>query len=350
MKAIVMAMVAALLFSSAAVQADIRLQGGGATFPNPIYQKWVAEFGKTNPQVKIDYQSQGSGFGIKGITDKTLDFAGSDAPMNEKENATAKASGGPVIHLPMVGGGVVPIYNLGDIGGDLKLDGEVLAAIFLGKITKWNDERIVKLNPELKLPDLGISPVTRSDGSGTTFVFTSYLSTQSEDFSKGVGAGKQVTWPCGISAKGSEGVAAAVGQTRGAITYSEATYATLAKLPSALMENRAGNFVKASPENVSAAGAGAAAGMKNDLAANIWDSDGDSAYPISAFTYVIVYKDLGYLKDEAKAKALVSYLRWSVTDGQKLAAENAYAPLAEPVRKKVLEAIDALTFEGKSLK
>ena len=337
------AAVAVLALGTSAAMAETKLTGAGATFPNPLYQKWVSEYQKSNPDVKIDYQSIGSGGGIKGITEKTIDFAGSDAPMSKKEIA---AAGGEVVHIPTVAGAVVPAYNLPEFKGDLKLDGPTLAAIFGGKVTKWNDPKIAALNEGTKLPDLGITPAWRTDGSGTTFVFTNYLATQSEEFKSSVGMGKQVKWPTGQGGKGNEGVTAAVQGTPGAIGYIELNYATQNKIPFALMKNKDGRFIKCSPESVAAAGAGAVEKMDKSLAVDIWNQPGAEAYPIAAFTYIIVYKDLGYLKDEGKAKGLVSFLKWATKDGQQFAAQMDYAPLAEPVQKKAAAAIAGLTWSG----
>jgi phosphate transport system substrate-binding protein len=337
---------AMLALGSSVALAETRLQGAGATFPNPIYQRWTTEYQKANPDVKIDYQSIGSGGGIKGITEKTVDFAGSDAPMSKKEMA---AAGGGIVHIPTVAGAVVLAYNAPGFQGDLKLSGDVVAEIFMGKITKWNDPKIAALNAGAKLPDAGITPAYRTDGSGTTFVFTNYLCTQSDDFKGTVGPGKQVKFPVGQGGKGNEGVTAVVQQTPGAIGYIELNYAIANKIPFALMKNKDGNFVKASTETVSAAGAGAAASMKDSLAVDIWNQPGANSYPISAQTYIIVYKDLGYVKDPAKAKALVGFLKWALTDGQKMAPEMTYAPLAEPVQKKALDVVNGLMWDGKAM-
>jgi len=326
------------------VKAETKLQGGGATFPNPIYQRWVTEYQKAHPDVKIDYQSIGSGGGIKGITDKTFDFAGSDAPMNRKEMDAAKD---PIVHIPTVAGSVVLAYNLPDVQGEIKLTGPIVADIYMGKITRWNDAKITAINAGTNLPDVGIIPVWRTDGSGTTFVFTNYLVTQSEEYTGNIGAGKQVKFPVGQGGKGNEGVTAGVQGAKGAIGYIELNYAMANKIPFALLQNKDGEFIKASPQTVAAAGEGAVAHMKDSLAVNLWNQPGKNTYPISAFTYIIVYKDLGYLKDANKAKALVDFLTWATGDGQRLAEEMSYAPLSEGVQKKVKEAIAGLTLDGK---
>jgi phosphate transport system substrate-binding protein len=344
MRHLALLIVAAVTFTLSAARAEVRLQGAGATFPNPIYQRWTTEYQKLHPDVKIDYQSIGSGGGIKGITEKTIDFAGSDAPMSKKEIAAA----GEVVHIPTVAGAVVPAYNLAGVT-DLNLSGPVLADIYQGKITKWNDPKIAELNEGKPLPDAAITPVWRTDGSGTSFVFTNYLAGQSEEFKNSIGMGKQVKWPLGQGGKGNEGVAAAVQQTPGAIGYIELNYATSNKIPFAAMKNASGKFVKASAQSVSAAGEGAVEKMSSSLAVDIWNQPGEGAYPISAFTYVIVYKDLGYLRDENKAKALVAFLTWATGEGQTYAGEMDYAPLSDGVKKKVAAAIGSLSWNGQAV-
>ncbi|HEX2971965.1 MAG TPA: phosphate ABC transporter substrate-binding protein PstS [Tepidisphaeraceae bacterium] len=333
---------------SSIAMAQTRLNGAGATFPNPVYQRWTTEYQKLNPTVRIDYQSIGSGGGLKGITDKTIDFAGSDAPMNKKEQAAANA---PLLQIPTVAGAVVLAYNLPNLTGDLKLTGPLITEIYLGKVSKWNDPQIATINPDLKLPNLAITPVWRTDGSGTSFVFTNYLATQSNEFISSIGAGKQVQWPVGQGGKGNEGVTAVVQQTPGAIGYIELTYATANKIPFASLKNKDGKFVKASAQTVAAAGAGALDRMGKSLAVDIWNQPGPDAYPIAAFTYIIVYQDLSYLKDQTKAKALVEFLTWATHgDAQKVAEEMDYAPLAPPVQQKVKAAIDTLTWNGQPIR
>jgi phosphate transport system substrate-binding protein len=341
------AAVAVVALSCGVASGATRLQGAGATFPNPIYQRWVNEYQKSHPNVQIDYQSIGSGGGIKGIIGKTVDFAGSDAPMTKKELDQA---GAPVVHIPTVAGGLVPAYNLPGFSGELKLDGETLAGIFMGTINNWSDPKIAALNEGASLPDMAITPAWRTDGSGSTFVFTNYLATQSPDFKGSVGAGKSVEWPAGQGGKGSEGVTAIVQSTVGSIGYVELNYAAQNKLAFASVKNKAGKFVKASPETVSAAGEGALKQMDESLAVDIWNQSGENAYPIAAYTYVIVYKDLGQLKDPAKAQALVDFLSWATQDGQRMAGEMAYAPLASGVQQKVAGALKGLSFGGRPLK
>jgi phosphate transport system substrate-binding protein len=302
-----------------------------------------------NTGAAIDYQGIGSGGGIKGITDKTIDFAGSDAPLSAKE--IEKAGGAEnLIEIPSCAGAVVPAYNLPGVA-DLNFSGDVLAQIFLGKITQWNDPAIAKLNPDAKLPEAAITAVYRTDGSGTNFVFTNYLATQSEDFKGTIGMGKQVKWPVGQGGKGNPGVTAIVQQTPGAIGYVEQNFADKNGITYGSVQNKAGKFVKASSESVSAAGISAVTNFKGTLlAANIWNQPGDGAYPIASFTYLIVYKDLNNLKSKEQAQALTSFLWWATHDGQKYAQELDYAPLATSVQQPVEQALGTLSFAGAGIK
>ena len=328
---------------------ETKINAGGASFPDPVYQRWVAAYHQQNPDVTINYESVGSGGGIRGITDKTYDFAGSDAPLSKKEKDKAPA---PLMHLPTVAGAVVAAYNLPGFNGDLKLDGPTLADIYLGKVRTWSDPAIAALNPGANLPDLPITPVYRSDGSGTSYVFTSYLATQSGEFKDRIGAGKSVDFPRGQGAQKNPGVTAAVKATRGAIGYIELTYATENKIPFALMKNKDGKFVKASPKTVSDAGEGAVKDMSVDgMDVDIWNQPGADAYPIAAFTYIIVYRDLDYLGSKEKAQAMVKYLKWATTGekAQKMAADMNYAPLSKGVQDKDAAAIDSLTYGGQKL-
>ena len=333
----------AVLGAVAAV-ADVRLQGAGATFPNPLYQKWVTEYQSQHPDVKIDYQSIGSGGGIKAITDKTVDFAGSDAPLTKKQLAAL----GNAVQIPATAGAVVLAYDLPGMKEDLKLTGEVVAGIFGGQITKWNDPKIAAENAGASLPDQAITPCWRTDGSGTSYVFTNYLATQSDTFKQTVGMGTQVKWPLGQGGKGNDGVTAVVRSTPGSIGYIELNYATANKVPFALIKNKAGKYVKASPDTVSAAGAGAAGAMTKSLAVPIWNQAGENAYPIAAFTYLIVYGDLANVKDADKAHALAAFLAWAVSPegGQRISPTLDYAPLAPAVADKALGAVNTLTYKG----
>jgi phosphate transport system substrate-binding protein len=329
--------------------ADVRLVGSGATFPAPLYKKWVADFQKVASDAKLDYNSVGSGGGIKAITDKTVAFAGSDAPLNKKQ-LEAMGGEGAVVQVPSCAGAVVPAYNVPGLESttELKFTGEVLAQIYLGTISMWNDAAIGALNPGVKLPALAITPAYRSDGSGTTFVFTNYLATQSDAFKETIGMGTQVKFPVGQGGKGNEGVSAVVQQTAGAIGYIEANYATANKITFGSVKNLEGEFVKASPESVSLAGAAAAETLKGTvLSANIWNKPGKGVYPISAFTYLIVHRDLNNLKSDAEARMLVRFLRWATSEGQRSAKELDYAPLSAGVQAKVQEALGTITYQGK---
>lgn len=327
--------------------AQVRLQGAGATFPAPIYKRWTADFEKVRPDIRIDYQSIGSGGGVKGISEMTVDFGASDAPLTRRERERA---GDALLHIPTVAGAVVAAYNLPGFDGELKLTGALLADIYVGRISSWDDPRLAELNPDVRLPKLPITPAYRTDGSGTTHVFSSYLATQSDTFRSTVGMGKQVSWPVGQGGKGNEGVTAVVQSTPGAIGYIESIYALANDIPFAAVQNRAGRFVMATPQTISAAGSGAAARMDKDLAADIWNQEGEQAYPISAFTYILVYGDLRNLKDAERARGLVEFLRWATLGGgQDVAAEMHYAPLSDEVRQRVKALLDALTFEGKPI-
>jgi phosphate transport system substrate-binding protein len=332
--------------SLTSAHADTRLQGAGATFPAPLYERWIAEYQTVKPDVKIDYQAIGSGGGIKGITDKTIDFAGSDAPMGKKEFAAAGGEDN-FIEVPSCAGGIVPAYNVPGIDKDLNFTGELLADIYMGKINNWNDPEIAKLNPDAKLPNLAITPAWRTDGSGTNYVFTNYLGTQSKDFRSSVGIGKSVKWPVGAGGKGNAGVAQVVQGTPGALGYLEQNYADKNKIQYGAVQNKNGKFVKASPDSVAAAGESAVESMKGDvLAVNIWNQAGDDAYPIASFTYLIVYKDLNNLKTKEQAEALVAYLTWATHDAQKFDADLDYAPLKQGVQKKIDAALSHISFGG----
>ena len=304
------------------------LTGAGATFPYPIYSKWFSSYAaKTG--VKINYQSIGSGGGIRQLSEQTVDFGATDAPMSDAE--LAKAKGGTIMHVPTVLGAVVLIYNLPQLTQPLKLNGETIAAIFQGQITRWNDARIAALNPGTTLPASDILVVHRSDGSGTSYVFTDYLAKVSPAWAAKPGKGKEVQWPAGLGAKGNEGVAGQVKQTPGAIGYAELAYATQNKLATAMLANAGGEFVAPSIASVTAAAAGAAAKLptNTDYRVSIVDAPGKGVYPISSFTWIIAYQKQ---TDAAKGKKLVDFLRWALADGQGMAASLDYAPLPESMR------------------
>ena len=341
-----LAALAIVASSFGTAHAEIRIQGAGATFPAPLYERWIAEYQKVAPDVKIDYQAIGSGGGIKGITDKTIDFAGSDAPMSKKEFAAAGGAEN-FVEVPSCAGGIVPAYNVPGVDKDINFTGEILASIYMGKINNWNDPALAKINPDIKLPELAITPAWRTDGSGTNYVFTNYLATQSKDFTSSIGIGKQVKWPVGSGGKGNAGVAQVVQGTKGAIGYLEQNFADKNKIEYGAIQNKAGKFVKASPETVASAGESAVDSMDGDLlATNIWNQSGENAYPIASFTYLIVYKDLRNLKTKEQAAALVAYLKWATHDGQKFDAELDYAPLKESVQKKIDTALSHISFGG----
>ena len=330
--------------------AKTRLQGAGATFPALFYKRLVVVYQSLHPDVLIDYQSIGSGGGIRAITDKTVQFCGSDAPMNKKELENAGGEAG-IVEIPSCAGGVVPIYNLGDLKSSLKFTGPLLADIYMGKVSQWNDPAITAINPDVQLPDLPITPVWRTDGSGTNFIFTNYLATQSEDFASTIGMGKQVQWPFGQGGKGNEGVTAVVQQTLGGFGYVEQSYADNNHLTSGEVQNKDGKFVKATAASVSKAGAAADFGKRGQiLAANIWNRPGAESYPIASFTYLIVYKDLRNLADKEAAQQLVDFLWWSTHDGQQYATELGYAPLAPEVQVKVEQALNSVTYRGEALR
>ncbi len=318
------------------------LTGAGATFPNPIYQKWFYDYAQRTG-VKINYQSIGSGGGIRQLTEGTVDFGASDAPMSDDELAAAK---GEVLHFPTVIGAVAVTYNLPGVDTFLKLSPDVLADIFLGGITKWNDSRIAELNPGVSLPSEDILVVHRSDGSGTTFIFTDYLSAVSDAWRSGPGKGKDVAWPVGLGGKGNEGVAGQVKQTPGSIGYVELAYANQNGLAVAELRNQAGDFVKPSIEGATAAAAGVAAALPadTDFRVSIVNAPGADAYPISSFTWLLVYQDM---QDGAAAKKLVDFIRWALTEGESEAAALDYAPLPANVVQLEMKQLDTVQYPGK---
>ena len=316
----------------------VDLTGAGATFPQPIYSKWFSTYAAKNG-VKINYQSIGSGGGIRQLSEQTVDFGASDAPMSDAE--MAKAKGGPVQHIPTALGAVVMVYNLPDLGAPLKLTGDVIAAIFQGQITKWNDARIAALNPGAKLPATDILVVHRSDGSGTSYVFTDYLASVSPAWAAKPGKGKEVQWPVGLGAKGNEGVAGQVKQTPGAIGYVELAYATQNKMSMASVKNAVGEFVAPSIASVTAAAAGAAGKLPptTDYRVSIVNAPGAGVYPISSFTWIIAYTKQA---DAAKGKKLTDFLRWALSDGQGMESSLDYAPLPEGMRTALLTRLDSI--------
>jgi phosphate transport system substrate-binding protein len=312
--------------------AQTRLNGAGATFPYPMYSKWFSEYHKVHPDVEINYQSIGSGGGIRQVLAGTVDFGASDGPMTDEQLAEAKTK---ILHVPTVLGADVPAYNVHGVRGELKFTQEALAGIFLGKITTWNDKAIASANPDVKLPNDQIIVIHRSDGSGTTYIWTDYLSKISGEWQGQVGKGTSVKWPVGLGGKGNEGVAGMIRQMQGSIGYIELIYAIQNKIPYGVVKNAAGNFVKASLDSVTAAAASAPK-MPADFRVSITNAPGKDAYPISSFTWLLIPAQS---KDAAKGKVLSDLLNWIVSDGQKMTADLAYAPLPASVAAKVKDEI-----------
>ena len=347
--------VSAVLFLLAAVACNnngsggsgsgsVDLRGAGATFPNPLYQKWLSEYGKIHPNVKIDYQSIGSGGGINQLKKQTVDFGASDAPMSDDD---LKSAPGEVLHIPTVLGAVVLTYNLEGLKQPLRFSPEVIADIFLGKIKKWNDPKIAADNPGVTLSANDITVVHRSDGSGTSAVFTDYLSKVSAEWKEKVGAGVSPSWPIGLGGKGNEGVTGQVKNTPNTIGYIELVYAVKNNLPVAEIKNASGAFIAPSIDAVTAAAAASAASMPDDLRISITNAAGAPAYPISSYTYILVYKDQ---KDAGKGKALVDFLWWGIHDGEGFAKELQYAPLPADIVKKAEAKINSVTANGTALR
>jgi phosphate transport system substrate-binding protein len=314
------------------------INGAGATFPYPIYSKWFDEYTKVNPDVRINYQSIGSGGGIRQASELTVDFGATDGPMNDEQLSKAKVK---LLHFPTVLGGVVPTYNIPEVKGELNFTPQVLAGIFLGTITKWNDPEIAKANPKANLPDKLIIVVHRSDGSGTTYVWVDYLSKVSPEWKEKVGVGTSVNWPVGLGGKGNEGVAGLVKQTPYSIGYVELIYAEQNKMSSGRVQNAAGQFVKSSLESVTAAAAGAAKAMPADFRVSITNAPGEKAYPIASFTWLLIPEKIG---DPKKGKALVGFLHWMLKDGQSHAPKLLYAPLPKEVVAMEEQAIAKISY------
>ena len=320
-------MVCALLLCVAASAQS--LNGAGATFPNPIYQKWFTEFSASHPGVQINYQSLGSGAGIRQVTAGTVDFGATDGPMTDEQLSQTKEK---ILHIPTVLGAVVPAYNVPGVNQELKFTPDVLADIFLGKIKNWNDARIAKINPGVHFPNQSIVVVHRSDGSGTSYVFTDYLSKVSPEWNSQVGRNTSVKWPTGLGGKGNEGVAGTIRQIAGSIGYVELIYAVQNNIPFGTVQNKSGNFVKASLQSTTAAAAAAAANMPADYRVSITNPDGKDAYPIASFTWLLIPQQS---RDAAKGKVLHEFLEWMLKDGQGQVAALSYAPLPKQVVSKL---------------
>ncbi len=325
--------------------AQVKLNGAGATFPNIIYQDWILTYNKAHPDAQLNYQSIGSGGGIRQFSDGTVDFGATDAPM--KDSAIVAIQGN-VLHIPTVLGGDVPTYNLPEIKETLRFTPDILADIFLGKITKWSDARLAAVNPGVKLPAEDIVVVHRSDGSGTTFIWTDYLSKVSTEWHQKVGRGTSVNWPVGLGGKGNEGVTATVKQTPGALGYVELGYAMANQLPAGMVRNKAGKFITPSLESITAAAAGAMKemGPSTDFRVSITNPEGDAAYPVSSFTWFLLHQQY---EDATKAATLVKFVWWAETDGQSRAAPLGYAPLPKPLRPWIEARLKTITAGGKAV-
>jgi phosphate transport system substrate-binding protein len=322
----------------------VTLQGAGASFPSPLYQKWLSEYGNLHPNMRIDYQSIGSGGGIKQLKEQTVDFGASDAPLKDED---MKSFSGEVVHIPTVLGAVVITYNLAGLSNPLKFSSDVIVDIYLGKIKKWNDARIAADNPGVTLPANDIVVVHRSDSSGTSAVFTDFLAKISPEWKEKVGAGVAPSWPIGIGGKGNEGVTGQVKNTPNTIGYVELVYAVQNKLPVAHVKNQSGSFIEPTVDAVTAAAAAFGGSTPDDLRVSITNAPGAQSYPISSYTYILVYKDQ---KDAAKGKALVDFLWWGIHDGERFAKELQYAPLPADIVTRAEGKLKTITHGGSPLR
>lgn len=312
------------------------LNGAGATFPNPIYQKWFTQYSSAHSGVQINYQSLGSGAGIRQLTAGTVDFGASDGPMTDEQLSQCKSK---VLHIPTVLGAVVPAYNVQGVRQELKFTPEVLAGIFLGRINNWSDPAIAKVNPGVRFPNQPIVVVHRSDGSGTTYIFTDYLSKVSSEWNSSVGKGTSVKWPVGLGGKGNEGIAGTVRQIEGSIGYVELIYAVQNNINYGVVRNKSGNFVKATLESTTSAASAAAARMPADYRVSITNPDGKDAYPIASFTWLLVPQQS---RDANKGRVLHDFLQWMLRDGQRQVSSLSYAPLPKEVVQKLQSTINTI--------
>ena len=326
------ALVAAAIARPGAAQ-KIQINGTGATFPYPIYSKWFSEYNKGHPDVEINYQSIGSGGGIRQLTNRTVFFGASDGPMTKDQLLNAP---GAILHLPTVLGAVVPIYNIPGVDRELKFTGPLLADIFMGKVSKWNDPAIGKINPGVRLPGSDITVIHRSDGSGTTYIFADFLGKVSPEWRKTVGVATSLNWPAGVGAKGNEGVAGLTKQTPGAIGYVELIYALQNKIDFGSVQNMAGEFVRASLESVTKAAAATKGKMPPDFRVSITNAPGAGVYPVSSFTWLLFYENP---MDKRAARIMADFMRWALRDGQKYCAGLGYASLPEEVVAMEMEAL-----------
>ena len=330
------ALVTGVALLACVVDAQSTINGAGATFPYPIYSKWFAEYNKLKSNVQINYQSIGSGGGIRQLTNQTVFFGATDGPMTPEQMQGAP---GKILHLPTVLGAVVPIYNLPGASGEIKFNGPVLADIFLGKIAKWDDPAIAKLNSGMKLPSTDITVVHRSDGSGTSYIWVDYLAKVSPEWLKKVGVATSVNWPVGLGGKGNEGVSGLVQQTPGSIGYVELIYALQNKIAYGSVQNAEGEFVRATIQAVTAAAGAAVKSMPKDFRVSITNAPGKGVYPISSFTWILLYENP---KDKAQSKIMVDFMKWALTDGQKFAGDLGYAPLPAEVVKLEMDALTTI--------
>lgn len=329
-------LLAGILGLSSVAAVAQNLNGAGATFPYPIYSRWFSEYAHVNPNVHINYQSIGSGGGIRQVSEGTVDFGATDGPMNDQQMQAAKVK---TMHIPTVLGAVVPVYNIPGLNHDLNFSPDVIADIYLGKITMWNDPRLAKDNPGVSLPSKAILPVYRSDGSGTTYIFTDFLSKVSPEWSSKVGRNVSVKWPTGIGQKGNEGVAGMVRQSPNSFGYVELIYAAQNHMPFGAVRNSAGKFLKASPEAVTNAAAAVAKTMPADFRVSITNAPGATSYPISSFTWLLIPE---HATDPAKARALAGFLNWMLDHGEAEAAGMTYAPLPQAVQDAVRKRIPSI--------
>ena len=320
--------------TSASAGRRVQLNGAGATFPYPLYSKWFAEYNKLHSNVQINYQSIGSGGGIRQLIAETVFFGATDVPMTDEQ---LKQAPGRVLHFPAVLGAIVPVYNVAGAVAGLKFTGPVLADIFMGKIKKWNDPAIAKANAGMTLPNADITVVHRSDGSGTSFIWTDFFGKVSPEWKSKVGVNASVNWPVGVGGKGNEGVSGLVKQTPNSIGYIELVYALQNKIPYAAVQSAAGEFVTAGTDSVTAAAAGAAADMPKDFRVSITNAPGPGAYPISSFTWILLYEDA---KDKHLARGMVDFMKWALSDGQKLAPGLGYASVPQNVVQMELEQLN----------
>ncbi len=342
----VVTFLAAVFILAAGTNAQTILNGAGATFPYPLLSKWSSEYHKIKPDVQINYQAVGSGGGIRQLIAGTVAFGASDAPMTDEQLEDAKKAHDEVLHIPETLGAVVVVYNLPGIKGTLRFDGPTIAAIYLGKITSWNDPEISRLNPGVKFPDKRILVVHRADGSGTTYIFADYLSKVSQEWSDKVGKSTSLNWPVGVGGKGNDGVAGQVARTPGAIGYVELIYALQNNISFGMVKNAAGEFVHPSIPGVTTALANATRELPEDLRFSITNAPGKGSYPISSATWLLVYKTQSNYE---QAKATLEFIQWAVTEGQKYSSSLDYAPLPEQIRRMNIKKLKTVVHNGKPI-